>query len=155
MKKVAKVAQIKKSSVNKKTVKDRNIGVFQKDSDISTIYIGNLRYSKTEQDLKKLFENYGKVTYVKLMLDTKTFKSKGYAFIQMNNKIHATKAIESLNGKQMDGRTLKVSLAQESNSTTSLKRPSQIEKKEAPEKTEITKKAPKQGLGVLFSYLKK
>ena len=78
---------------------------------VSTIYIGNLSFNKREGEIKKLFQKFGKVTYVKSVLDSKTKKNKGIAFVQMVSKLGAETAIEELNGKEVDGRTLKVSMA--------------------------------------------
>lgn len=90
----------------------RTVGYFQTDPTVTTIYVGNLKYNKSELDLKKMFDKYGKVKFVNLLLDEETKKSKGFAFIQMPNQKHAKTAIADLDGKQVDGRTLKVSIAQ-------------------------------------------
>ena len=75
------------------------------------IYISNLHFSVTEQELKQLFELYGEVKSVHLILDRKTKKSKGFAFIEIDNTTDAQKAIDQLNGKEIRGRMTKVSLA--------------------------------------------
>jgi len=97
-----------------KSYLDTKIGYFKKDPNTTTIYVGNLVYEKTELDLKDLFEEFGSVNYVKLIKDPETHKSKGIAFVQMINKAEATSAISALNGSQVDGRTLKVNIAEES-----------------------------------------
>ena len=99
-----------------KTQTINNFGVLSREERVTTIYIGNLSYSKDEFQLKKLFAKYGKVTYIRLVRDTKTLKSKGFAFVQMPNKLDAQRAIENLNQSQLDGRTLKVSTAVENDS---------------------------------------
>jgi len=103
-----------KKTKNLVQISDRNIGKFQKGSSVATIYIGNLRYDIAEKQLKKMFRKYGEVSFIKLMLDTKTQKSKGFAFIQMPNKQDANKAVTSLNAREYNGRTLKVSFAKDS-----------------------------------------
>jgi RNA recognition motif-containing protein len=93
---------------------ERNIGFFQKDNkEFTTIYVGNLGYLIKEDELKKMYSKFGEVNYVRLVLDPKTMKSKGIAFIQMTDNGEAVKAIKTLNGTQLDGRTLKTSIAVE------------------------------------------
>ena len=132
---------------------DRNLGTFQKDPAYTTIYIGNLSYRKKERDLEYIFRKFGKVSYVRLILDTVKHTSKGIAFIQMPNKSEAEKAILGLNGKQMDGRTLKVSIAKENSDrpfyagpetsedkvSTKAPRP-KVEKKRKPAKKKVAAK---------------
>lgn len=79
----------------------------------ATVYIGNLNYQKDEIGVRNLFRKYGKVVRVKLARDPKTNLKKGYGFAQMPNKEDAEKAVKELNGKQLDGRSLKVSIAQD------------------------------------------
>lgn len=80
---------------------------------ITKIYVGNLNYSTKEGDLHNLFTKYGKVGKIEVIRDKKTEKSTGIAFLQMFNKEHAAESIKKLNGRQMMGRTLKVSVALE------------------------------------------
>jgi len=94
---------------------DSKIGFFNKDPGITTIYVGNLSYDKTEAQIKSLFEVYGGVNYVKIIKDSSTHLSKGIAFVQMYNGKHAKLAISKLNESELDGRVLKVSVAEESN----------------------------------------
>lgn len=89
-----------------------SVGYFQKDPSVSTIYVGNLRYTTTEMDLKKIFERFGKVKYVNLVQDKETKKNTGIAFVQMPNGKHAKEAIAQLDATELDGRTIKVSVAQ-------------------------------------------
>lgn len=146
-------------------IADRNIGVFQKGYNVSTIYVGNMSYSKKEKDIKNIFSKFGEVNFVKLILDPKTRLSKGIAFVQMPDKKVAQRAIQKLNGQQLDGRTLKVSIAKE---TGEFKAPlpdntSKINKdkretakfKPAEAKFEkvLKKKKRPQGLKVLFNHL--
>ncbi len=99
-----------------------SIGYLKKDSDMTTVYIGNLVYSKNEKSILNLFKSYGYVNFVRINRDKKTKKSKGIAFVQMKNRNEALKAIKALNGKQLDGRTLKVSIALENNKPKKNKR---------------------------------
>jgi len=75
------------------------------------IYIANLHFSVTEPELQQLFEQYGTVLSVNLIIDKKTKKSKGFAFIEMNNKEQALEAIKACNTKEIRGRIVKVSEA--------------------------------------------
>jgi RNA recognition motif-containing protein len=90
---------------------DSKIGFFNKDSSMTTIYVGNLSFDKTEIEIKELFESYGKVTYVKLIKDKETHDSKGIAFLQMPHKKEAKLAMAKLNESLVDDRELKVSEA--------------------------------------------
>ena len=76
-----------------------------------TVYIGNLHYKIKEKDLIGIFGKYGKVGNVKLVIDLKTKKSKGIAFVEMFDADDMAKAILNLNGKLLDGRVAKVSEA--------------------------------------------
>jgi len=75
------------------------------------IYIGNLSYEMTEEDLKEAFEVFGEVNTVKVIKDNHTGKSKGFGFVEMPTKAEAESAIEGLNGKDLKGRSLNVSEA--------------------------------------------
>ena len=76
------------------------------------IYVGNLAYSLTEDELAKEFANYGEVTSVKIIVDRENNnRSKGFGFIEMSDDAAAQKAIEELNGKVVDGRNLRVNEA--------------------------------------------
>jgi RNA recognition motif-containing protein len=70
------------------------------------IYIGNLNYRVKEVDLQQVIEEYGAVESVKIIKDRETGKSKGFAFIEMNNDAQAKQAIEELNGSEFEGRTM-------------------------------------------------
>jgi cold-inducible RNA-binding protein len=76
------------------------------------IYVGNLSYQTTDQDLQKVFGNYGTVASVRVITDRDTGQSKGFAFLEMPEKDEALKAIENLNGYELDGRALKVNESQ-------------------------------------------
>lgn len=72
------------------------------------IFVGNLNYSITEDDIKEIFEEYGELTSVKLITDKFTGKSKGFGFVEMADAEEAKKAIEELNGAEVEGRTIVV-----------------------------------------------
>lgn len=137
--------------------KELKVGYYQPDSNGLTIYIGNLIYEKNQYDIKALFEEFGNVKYVKINVDPETNKSKGFGFVQMSNKSDGYKAIKSLNGKQLDGRTLKVSEAKEQENPK-WKAPDY--KKAVKEIEEEEKKTPrrrdkKRGLDVLLDFKNK
>lgn len=77
----------------------------------SKLYVGNLSYSTTEDDLRTLFTEAGTVTSVALIKDRDSGQSKGFAFVEMSNQVEAEKAISMFNGRQLGDRELKVSLA--------------------------------------------
>lgn len=77
----------------------------------SKLYIGNLSYSTTEEDLRTLFLQAGTVTSVALIKDRDSGQSKGFAFVEMSNQAEAQKAISMFNGQSLGDRELKVSLA--------------------------------------------
>jgi RNA recognition motif-containing protein len=79
---------------------------------MTTIYVGNLPFNATEQDVKALFERHGKVDSVKLINDRETGKPRGFGFVDMASN-EAQAAIQALNGFQMNGRPLRVNEAQE------------------------------------------
>ncbi len=75
------------------------------------IYIGNMSYGSTEEDIKTLFEKYGEVESVKLITDRETGRAKGFGFVEMADSTKAQEAIDDLNGKELDGRTLRINEA--------------------------------------------
>ena len=75
------------------------------------LYVGNLSFETTENDLQDLFEQHGQVSEVKLMMDRMTGKSRGFAFITMNDNAQAGAAMSALNGRELNGRTLSVNEA--------------------------------------------
>ena len=72
------------------------------------IYVGNLSFQLSENDLNSAFEEYGQVDSTKIITDRETGRSKGFGFIEMPNQEEAQKAIEGLNGKELEGRAVKV-----------------------------------------------
>ncbi len=72
------------------------------------IYAGNLHYGMTEDDLQKLFEEYGQVGSVKVITDKYSGRSKGFGFVEMEDDSEAEHAIEELNGQDIKGRAITV-----------------------------------------------
>lgn len=77
------------------------------------LFVGNLSWKVTEDILKPLFEAYGTVVSIKIIVDQYTGKSKGFGFVEMDSSDAATRAIDELNDKPLLERNLRVSLAQE------------------------------------------
>lgn len=75
------------------------------------IYVGNLSYSITEDELQKAFEAFGEVTSVNIITDNFSGRSKGFGFVEMPGKEEAEAAIKGMNGKEMGGRALNVNEA--------------------------------------------
>jgi cold-inducible RNA-binding protein len=75
------------------------------------LYVGNLSFATTEDELKELFAQAGAVASTALIKDRDTGQSKGFAFIEMTNQADAEKAIQMFNGKSFGSRELKVNLA--------------------------------------------
>ncbi len=75
------------------------------------LYVGNLSYNTTENDLQDLFSQHGPVTEVNLMQDRATGRPRGFAFVTMATKEGSDAAIAALNGKELDGRALTVNEA--------------------------------------------
>lgn len=75
------------------------------------IYVGNLSFDATEGELKGLFEEYGAVDSAKIIVDQFTSRSRGFGFIEMQNREEGLKAIQELDSKDLKGRALKVNEA--------------------------------------------
>jgi len=75
------------------------------------LYVGNLSFETTENDLQDLFEQHGTVNEVHLMMDRMTGKSRGFAFVTMNDDEQAKAAMTAPNGKDLNGRALNVNEA--------------------------------------------
>ena len=75
------------------------------------LYVGNLSFETTENDLQDLFEQHGQVGEIHLMMDRMTGRSRGFAFVTINDNAQATAAMTALNGKDLNGRPLTVSEA--------------------------------------------
>src|SRR5215207_8614311 len=75
------------------------------------LFVGNLSFNTTENDLNDAFAAFGTVTETNLMMDRETGRPRGFGFITMSSSQEAQKAIEAMNGKDMDGRALTVNVA--------------------------------------------
>lgn len=75
------------------------------------LFVGNLSYNVTENDLQDMFGQHGTVIEANLMLDRMTGRSRGFAFVTMSSKEEAEAAIQALNGASVDGRNLTVNEA--------------------------------------------
>ncbi len=82
------------------------------------IFVGNLAYSVTQADLQTLFEEFGTVQSAALITDRETGRSRGFGFVEMDNA-DADAAIKALNGKDMNGRNIKVNQAEDRKPRTS------------------------------------
>lgn len=76
------------------------------------IYVGNLSYDTSDADLQELFEKHGKVASARVITDRSSGRSKGFGFVEMPDASEAEKAIESTNGVEFMGRTLRVNESQ-------------------------------------------
>ena len=79
------------------------------------IYVGNLSYGLSEDDVLEIFSEFGTVSSVKLISDRVTGRPKGFGFVEMDNDAEAQAAIDNLNGKNVDGRDMKVNEARPRN----------------------------------------
>jgi RNA recognition motif-containing protein len=77
------------------------------------LYVGNLSFSTTEESLKDAFAEFGDVVEAKLMIERETGRSRGFAFVELATSAAAQTAIEQMNGAVLDGRSLRVSEAEE------------------------------------------
>lgn len=77
------------------------------------LYVGNLSFRTTEDELQSTFQEFGEVVEVKVILDRDTGRSRGFAFVTMENDDAAQKAIEAMDGAMLDGRNLRVNQAEE------------------------------------------
>ncbi|MBV4360419.1 RNA recognition motif domain-containing protein [Pinibacter aurantiacus] len=75
------------------------------------MYVSNLGFSLQDEDLRKLFADYGDVSSAKIIVDKFTNKSRGFGFVEMTDNHAAQTAIKEVNGKMVDGRPIKVSEA--------------------------------------------
>ena len=94
------------SGLSARAAAARKIGLNKK------LYVGNLPFSATEEDLKDLFGRHGTVTSVKVITDRETGRPRGFAFVEMDAN-GATEAMRALDGNQFGGRPLRVNEAQE------------------------------------------
>jgi cold-inducible RNA-binding protein len=77
------------------------------------MYVSNLSFHTSEEDLKKFFSPYGAVSSAKVITDKETGRSRGFGFVEMGAADEANAAMKALNGKDVDGRALSVTVARE------------------------------------------
>lgn len=77
------------------------------------LYVGNLSYSTTEESLNGLFAQFGEVVSAIVIKDRATGQSKGFGFVELADEAAADKAIEAQNGKEFEGRRIRVNVAEE------------------------------------------
>lgn len=78
---------------------------------MTKLYVGNLPYSYTDADLNAQFSSYGTVVSVAIIMERETGRSKGFGFVELEDNAMAQKAIKELNGKEIEGRKVVVSVA--------------------------------------------
>ena len=93
------------SAASKANLQQGDLGFFMKN-----IYVGNLPWSSTEEDVRSAFERYGEVQSVKLVSDKDTGRPRGFGFVEMEDE-GAEEAIRALDGKDLGGRNIKVNEA--------------------------------------------
>jgi RNA recognition motif-containing protein len=77
------------------------------------MYVSNLSFHAVDEDLKKLFEQYGSVSSAKIITDRETGRSRGFGFVEMDNDTEANEAMKALNNKDIQGRAMSVTVARE------------------------------------------
>jgi U11/U12 small nuclear ribonucleoprotein SNRNP31 len=104
------------------------------DTSKSTVYISNLSYERDRNGLKSMFSQFGDIQNIKIIVEPATNQSRGMAFVEMANPSQAMNAIKALDGKNVDGRTVKAKFA------TPLKKSSvsRIEEKRAEKKKDLS-----------------
>ena len=86
------------------------------------MYVSNLGFNTTESELRKLFEPFGKVISAKVIMDRETGNSRGFGFVEMESSNEANEAIKKLNGTDVAGRAIAVSVAREKENRSEKKR---------------------------------
>ena len=81
------------------------------------MYVSNLSFHTSEDDLRNLFTPFGNVTSAKIIMDRETGKSRGFGFVEMDVDAEGQAAMKSLNNKEIEGRALSVSIAREKTRT--------------------------------------
>jgi len=78
---------------------------------VTNIYVGNLSFNASDDDVRSAFEQYGEVTSVNIIMDRETGRSRGFAFVEMSDGENAKEAIDNLNGAAISGRNVTVNEA--------------------------------------------
>lgn len=105
--------------------------------EMTNIFIANLDFGITSEDLKATFSQFGEVSYAHVVYDSKTKKSKGYGYVEMEEVKEAINAIDALNGLDVNGRELDVKIAIPKD-----KRPKKLEKSPTQSAPKSTSEAP-------------
>jgi RNA recognition motif-containing protein len=80
---------------------------------LKKLYVGNLPFSTTEDTLRELFEQHGNTVSVRVITDRETGRSRGFGFVEFEEESAAEKALQALNGAELEGRALRVNEAQD------------------------------------------
>ncbi len=86
------------------------------------LYVSNLSFHTANEDLQKLFEQYGAVSSAKVINDRETGRSRGFGFVEMASDDEAKEAVKNLNNKEIEGRAMSVSVAKEKSTKSDNKR---------------------------------
>lgn len=86
------------------------------------MYVSNLSFHAVDEDLKKLFEQYGSVSSAKIITDRETGRSRGFGFVEMESDAEANEAMKGLNNKDIQGRAMSVTVAREKTPRNDTKR---------------------------------
>ena len=86
------------------------------------MYVSNLSFHTADDDLRKLFEQFGTVSSAKVINDRETGRSRGFGFVEMASSTEANQAMGKLNGKEIEGRQMSVTVAREKENRTDKKR---------------------------------
>jgi RNA recognition motif-containing protein len=86
------------------------------------MYVSNLSFHAVDEDLKKLFEQYGTVSSAKIITDRETGRSRGFGFVEMESDAEANEAMKGLNNKDIQGRAMSVTVAREKTPRNDTKR---------------------------------
>jgi RNA recognition motif-containing protein len=86
------------------------------------MYVSNLSFNTQDDDLRKLFEPFGEVSSAKVITDRESGRSRGFGFVEMKTDTEAKEAIKSLHNKEIDGRSMSVTVAREKSSRPDNKR---------------------------------
>jgi len=78
---------------------------------MKNLFVGNMSFQTTESDLQELFKPFGQVTRIHVVTDRETGRARGFAFVEMPNDAEAAQAVTALDGKELNGRNLKVNEA--------------------------------------------